>query len=48
MQKHNPKAISGVVKDVRAAQYGGTKGHSKPSTGGTHAGPPPAPQPPKK
>jgi hypothetical protein len=49
MQKVIPGAINGLIKDVRA-QSGGTKGHSKPSTGGTHAGPPPAPQPqsPKK
>jgi len=37
----------GSVKPVQA-QSGGTKGHSKPSTGGTHAGPPPPPQPAKK
>jgi hypothetical protein len=49
MQKANPNAINGITKDVHA-QTGGTKGHSKPSLGGTHAGPPPAPQPqtPKK
>ncbi len=49
MQKSNhlpntSKGTYGSVKPVEA-QNGGTKGHSKPSTGGTHAGPPPAPQP---
>lgn len=48
MNKFIPEAVkNGVVKDVRA-QSGGTKGHSKPSAGGTQAGPPPPPQPPKK
>ncbi|WCT11530.1 hypothetical protein [Mucilaginibacter jinjuensis] len=28
-----------------SAQNGGTKGHSKPGTGGTQAGPPPPPKP---
>jgi len=53
MQKSNSsytaKGTFGSVKPVEA-QNGGTKGHSKPGTGGTHAGPPPPPQPqsPKK
>ena len=46
-----PKSLGilGSIKVVQA-QNGGSKGNSKPSAGGTHAGPPPAPQPqtPKK
>ena len=40
------KGAFGAVKPIHA-QNGGTKGHSKPSTGGTQAGPPPPPQPKK-
>lgn len=38
----------GMVKnhDVKP-DNGGTKGHSKPGSGGTQAGPPPPPQPKK-
>jgi hypothetical protein len=44
---HFSKGTLGSVKPVEA-QNGGTKGHSKPSVGGTQAGPPPPPQPSKK
>jgi hypothetical protein len=54
MQKTNQnssvsKGTFGTAKIVHA-QNGGTRGHSKPGTGSTHAGPPPPPQPqaPKK
>lgn len=49
MQKPNPqngvsKGTFGAIKAIHA-QNGGTRGHSKPSAGGTQAGPPPPPQP---
>lgn len=48
MQKPNQfQEVRGAVK-ATAAHNGGTKGHSKPSAGSTHAGPPPPPQPTKK
>jgi hypothetical protein len=46
------KTFGNIKANIEAVQAknGGTKGHSKPGNGGTHAGPPPPPQPqtPKK
>lgn len=38
----------GATKDYPRPDAGGTKGHSKPNTGHTQAGPPPPPQPQNK
>jgi len=51
MQKSNQSrypmdGVRGIIKTAEA-KNGGTKGHSKPGTGATHAGPPPRPQPKK-
>jgi hypothetical protein len=52
MQKTNQsykftlESVKGGIKVQ--AQNGGTKGNSKPSSGGTQAGPPPPPLPQKK
>ena len=48
MQKTNQSpADQTFVNSIKGEKstYGSTKGHSKPGTGGTLAGPPPAPQP---
>lgn len=46
-QTHKIELLVASDSSGNRSTYGSTKGHSKPGTGGKHAGPPPPPQPKK-